>query len=103
MFQRTPGLRALRKVVREVIVKETLLVVVVLGDIALMLYLSRFQRSDKVRIRRVPDERRFRLPPLTWMELFDRDNYTPEGQKIVPWLYIAALVTMGVVAWLVFS
>jgi len=35
----------------------------------------------------------FGMPPLTWMRLFDREEYDERGRKLLPWLYLSAFVS----------
>jgi hypothetical protein len=79
-----------------------LFLIVVAVDVALSFYISRFRKDSNFGTARFPGVSRFRLPPLTQMELLEKDSYTADGQKLLPWLVIASVATLGVAVALVF-
>jgi hypothetical protein len=57
----------------------------------LMLRISAFRKrsSDPA----LKGSRLFGMPPLTWMRLFDREEYDERGRKLLPWLYLSAFAS----------
>lgn len=78
----------------------TFAAVIVLGIISvlLMLRISRFRRSAHWA---PPGHKRVSFnsgPFVTWMDFLDAKSYEPEGQRLLPWLWLSFVLLVLAIA-----
>lgn len=67
-------------------------------SVVLMLWISRFRQRAEWGAPGRNQGLGSRSPAMTWMDLLDRDSYSPDGQRLLPWLrlsFFLLLVAIG--------